>query len=176
MRVEETFSSNGTGRVAKPRLSRSVRSPCRARPKRKSLPATTVSAPIGRRNSSAKACGSSRGDVERELDDERRLDSEPGEQLQPTLERHQQVDPVAECGARVRIERDDRRLRPCVEQRLDHAAVPEMNPVEGSERHCARTMAQLARFATNPHPQVPDTVTVTVTVPGTGLRRPPPAG
>ena len=176
MRVEETFSSNGTGRVAKPRLSRSVRSP---------LPGASEAEVLARDD----RLGADRpeelvreglrlqpGDVERELDDERRVDSKLGEQLQPTLERHQQVDPVAECGARVRIERDDRRLGPCVEQRLDHAAVPEMNPVEGPERHCARAMAQLVRFASNLHPQVPGTVTVTVTVPGTGPRRPPPAG
>ena len=74
------------------------------------------------------------GDVERELDDERLVDSELREQLQPALEGHQQLDPVSERGARVRIERDDRRLGPCVEQRLDHAPVPEMDAVEGSER------------------------------------------
>ena len=151
MRVEETFSSSGTGRVAKPRLSRSVRSPCRGAPEAEVLARDDRLGADRPEELVREGLRLQPGDVERELDDERRVDSELGEQLQPTLERHQQVDPVAECGARVRIERDDRRLRPCVEQRLDHAAVPEMDAVEGPERHGARAMAQLARFASNPH-------------------------
>ena len=132
--VDETPSSSGTGTVSKPRLSRSPRSPLRPRPKRKSSPATTISAPIGRSTSLRELLRLEPGDVERELDDERRLDAELAEQLEPPLERREQLDPVPERRPRVRVERDDGRLGPRRERGFDHAPVPEVDAVEGPER------------------------------------------
>ena len=48
-------------------------------------------------------------ELEVELDDERLLDPGLGDQLEPALERRQQLDLVAERDARMRVERDDRR-------------------------------------------------------------------
>ena len=91
------------------------------------------------------------GDIEGELDDERLGDSQLRQQLQPALEGHQQLDPVSEGGARMRVEREDRRLGPGVEERLDDAAVPEMNAVEGPERDRPRTRIELAGPARDLH-------------------------
>ena len=53
-----------------------------------------------------------RGHLRRELDDERLLDPEGGEQLEPSLERREQLHLVPEHLARMRVERHDRRSLP----------------------------------------------------------------
>src|SRR5512133_2794084 len=91
------------------------------------------------------------GHVQGDLDNERRLDTKPGEELESPLERGQELDSVAEGGARVRIECDDGRLRSGGEQGLDHATVAEVHAVESSERDCARLGAELGRRVRDLH-------------------------
>src|SRR5436309_3915007 len=43
----------------------------------------------------------------------------------------------------MRVEGDDGRLRPGLEDGLDHAPVPEVDAVEGAEGHCPRPWAEL---------------------------------
>ena len=74
------------------------------------------------------------GDVERELDHRRLGDAELGQQLEPALERRQRLDEVAEDDARMRLERQHPDGQPGAERGLDHAAMPEVDPVERPDR------------------------------------------
>ena len=78
--------------------------------------------PIAARYCAAKSSGSSRCELGVNVDDERVLDAELGEQLQPPLQRREQLDAVAERDPRVRVERDDGRDEPGVEHRADDRA------------------------------------------------------
>ena len=60
------------------------------------------------------------------------------EQLEPALERRQQLDPVAERDPRVRVERDDRRLEPGRAHGVDDGAMPAVDAVEAADRDRAR--------------------------------------
>ena len=74
-----------------------------------------------------------------------------GEQLEPSLERRDQVDPVAERDPRVRVERDHGRVEPRVDRRLEHGAVPAVDAVERSDRDGARPALELGRGVRDPH-------------------------
>ena len=63
------------------------------------------------------------GQIEREVDDERLVDAEVCEQLQPALERREQIDLVSEGGSRMRVEGDDRRPEAGVACGLDDPAM-----------------------------------------------------
>src|SRR5919199_1039092 len=83
---EETPSTSGTARTSNPSRSSRARSPRRARPNRKPFPAAED--PL------RELLWLEAGDVERELDDEPLVDSELGNQLEPPVERGEQLDPV----------------------------------------------------------------------------------
>ena len=117
----------------------------RPRPKRKSAPATTTSVPIGRRTRSANASGSSWASSRSKSTTSVVLDPGLGEQLEPPLERRQQLDAVAERDPRMRVEGDDRRRRPGGERGVEHPPVPEVDAVEGPERDRPRLRLELAR-------------------------------
>ena len=87
---------------------------------------------------SANSSGSIRCVSERELDHERLLHPELGEQLEAPFEGREQLDPVPEHAPRVRVEGDDGRRRPGGHRRLDHAAVAEVDAVERAESRPAR--------------------------------------
>ena len=109
-RVDETPSTSGHDprREPEPLEQREVAAAGRARsgtPRRR---------PPARRRSPARyeranVLRLERRDLGRELDDERLLDAERREQLEPPLERREQLDLVAEHLARMRVEGDDRR-------------------------------------------------------------------
>ena len=151
IRVDETPSTCGATRVAIPSRSSSARSPLRPRPKRKSSPATTSSAPIAARYDCDELLRRERGDLGRELDDERLLDAELGQQLEPALERREQRDLVPEHLARMRMERDHGRQRPGLDRRADDRAVAEVDAVERADRDRARPPLELAGRAGDLH-------------------------
>ena len=76
---------------------------------------------------------------------ERRLDPDLGEQLQPPLERRDQLDLVPERDPRVRIERDHGRREPGVDRRLDDAPMPAVDAVERPDRDRPRLALELGR-------------------------------
>src|SRR5581483_4316558 len=82
-----------------------------------------------------------------ELDHEHLLDAEPGEELQPPLERREERDPVPEHLARVRVERDNRRPRPRVHRRADDRPVADVEAVERADRDRARVAAEVGGVA-----------------------------
>src|SRR5581483_11021913 len=84
-----------------------------------------------------------RGDLRRELDHERLLDPELGEQLQAPLERGEQRDLVAEHLARVRVEGHRGRRRPRRHRRGHHGAVADVHAVERPDRDGARPALEL---------------------------------
>ena len=102
---DETPSTCGTVRASKPSARSRSRSPRRRCPNRKSSPATTTRAPIASRYSARELLRLEPLRLQRELDDERVLHAELGEQLQPPLERAEELDrrsraPAAGAGRR----------------------------------------------------------------------------
>ena len=91
------------------------------------------------------------GEVEGELDDERRLHAELLEELEAPLERSEELDPVAEGRPRVGIEGDDGRLGAGRERGLDDPPVAEVDAVERPERDGPRAAAQLRRCPRDLH-------------------------
>ena len=91
------------------------------------------------------------GELEVEVDDERLLDPGLAEQLEPALERRQQLDVVAERDARMRVEGDDRRRRPGGTRGVEHAAMAEVDAVEGPERDRPRLRLELLHAAGDDH-------------------------
>ena len=81
-----------------------------------------------------------------ELDHEHVLDPGLQQQLDPPLERREQLDLLAEHLPRVRVERDGRRRESVarVERGLEHAPVPAVDAVEGAERDRPRPLLELA--------------------------------
>ena len=77
-------------------------------------------------------------EVERELDDHGRLDTQLLDELHTTLERGEEVDPVPERSPRMRVERQDGRLGPRGERRFDHQPMAQVDAVERPERDHAR--------------------------------------
>ena len=77
-------------------------------------------------------------ELEIELDHEHVLDAGVGEQLEAPLERRQQLDAVAERRPGMRVEGDDRRPPSRGEQRVENAAVAEVQPVERTDRRSPR--------------------------------------
>ncbi len=90
--------------------------------------------------------------VERELDDERLVHSRLGEQLEPPLERRQQLDPVPERDAWVGPEGDGGRAGSGGRGGLEHAAMAEVDAVEGAERDGAAGVFELGWVASDLHP------------------------
>ena len=74
----------------------------------------------------------------REGGDERGLDARGAEELEPTVERRQQVDPVAEGDARVRVERDRGRSEPGRDDGREHRPVSSVDAVERADGDRAR--------------------------------------
>ena len=70
---------------------------------------------------------------------------DPGlvEELEPPLERRQELDLVAERDPRMRIERDHRRLEPGRANRVDDRAMAAMDAVEAADRDGARPRLEL---------------------------------
>ena len=66
-------------------------------------------------------------------------------------QRRQQLDPVAEHDARVRVERDDRRREPGVDRGAQDPLVADVDAVEGAERHRARAGLELLRGTGDRH-------------------------
>ena len=96
---------------------------CRPRPKRKSAPATTTLGAERPQHRVGELARAQLGQLEVEGDDERLLDPGLAEQLEPALERRQELDAVAERDAWMRVERDDRRRRRRRPERgVEHAA------------------------------------------------------
>ena len=95
--------------------------------------------------------GLERHQLRRERRDQRRLDPGVCEQLQPPLERGDQLDVVPERDARVRIERDHRRREARVDRSLDDAPVAAVDAVEGADRDRARLPLELGRRVGDPH-------------------------
>ena len=128
-----------------------ARSPARRLPKRNPAPATTSSAPIAEqvllaRTPRARAPATSG----RELDDERVLHSELGEQLEPALERRQSSSTLfAEHLARVRVERDHGRREPAAASTAapHDGAMTEMDAVERPDRDRPRPARRALRRA-----------------------------
>src|SRR3954469_1653169 len=86
-----------------------------------------------------------------ELEHEHVLDVEPFDQLDPPLERRQQLDPVSEDLARVWVERDDGRCQARVDRGADHPPVSQVDAVEGAERDRARLPLELPGRARDAH-------------------------
>src|SRR5262249_32728761 len=99
-----------------------------------------------------------------ERHDERLLDPVLGEQLQPPLERRQELDAVAARDARVGVEGHDRGHETGLDRGGDHALVTAMEAVEGADGDCARGPAELSRGPRDLHGS---------TVPFTATRSPP---
>ena len=74
-------------------------------------------------------------DLERELEHRRLGDAELGEQLEPPLERRDQLDEVSEHDPRVRVERERPDRQTGRERLLDHPPVPEVHSVERPDAH-----------------------------------------
>ena len=91
------------------------------------------------------------GQIEREVDDERFVDPEVCEQLQPALERREQIDAVSEGGSRMRVEGDDRRPEAGVARGLDDPAMAQVHPVEGAQGYGAWRRLELGRGAGDLH-------------------------
>ncbi len=125
--------------------------PLRRAPKQKPSPATTSSAPGASTYRSANSSGSQLGELRRELDDERLLHSELGQQLEPPFEGREQDDVVPEHLPRVRVEGHDRRHEPGVQRRADHGAMSDVDAVEGADRDRPRTPLELRRCVRDPH-------------------------
>ncbi len=83
------------------------------------------------------------GGVGRELDDERVRHAELLEELEPALERGQELDLVPERDPRMRVERDDRRRRPRGQRCVDDALVAAVDAVERADRDGARFGSQI---------------------------------
>ena len=83
-----------------------------------------------------------RGDLGRELDHERLLHPGRREQLEPPLDRAEQVDLVAEHDPRVRMEGDGRRHAARRQHRVEHGAVTAVDAVEGADRDRPRAAAR----------------------------------
>ena len=96
-----------------------------------------------------------RGELGRELDHDGFVEPDLRQQLQPPLERRQQLDLVAEDGPWVRVERQDRGTQAGVTRRLEHAAVAAVDAVEGADRDRALGRVQLADVADDPHAPAP---------------------
>ena len=122
-------------------------SPRRRCPKRKSSPATTTRAPMASRYSRRELLGLEPLRLERELDHERVLDAELGEELEPPLERAEELDPVAEHPPWVRVEGDDRRREPGLDRLRDHPLMAAVDAVEHAERDRALLALELRRGA-----------------------------
>ena len=93
-------------------LRSSARSPRAAMPEAEVSPATTTFVPDRAEHVAAKSSGSRCCSSWSNVDDERLLDAVLREQLQPPLERREQLDAVAEREPRMRVEGDDRRVSP----------------------------------------------------------------
>src|SRR5712691_11396141 len=91
------------------------------------------------------------GDLERELDDERRLDPLLGDQLEAPLQRREHFHLVAERDPGVGIEGDDRRVQPGVDRRPQDPAVTGVDAVERADRDRARLPLELADGPGDPH-------------------------
>src|SRR4051794_2366276 len=96
------------------------------------------------------------GQLGRELDDERLLDTGVREQLEPALERRQKLDLVAaDDTARMRVERDDGRdellLARGRARGVEHGPVPTVNAVERPDRDRARPPLQRVEAALDSH-------------------------
>jgi hypothetical protein len=72
-----------------------------------------------------------------EVQDDGVLDSEFLEELEPPLDRPEQLDPRSEGDSWVRVERDDCLAKPRHAGGLDHLAMADVHAVEGADRHCA---------------------------------------
>ena len=142
MRVDEAPSTGGTRTTEKPCSSRNARSPRRRWPKRKSSPATTISAPIRAQNALGELLGLLLLELVRELEHERLLDPGLLEELQAPLERREQLDAVAEHEARMRIERDRGGDEPACRQRL---GAPPGGPDGRRRRRRSRPLADAGR-------------------------------
>ena len=79
----------------------------------------------------------------RERGDERVRDAGLGQELQPPLERGDEIDAVAEHDARMRVERDHGRLEPGVDRRPEHRAVSPVDAVERPDRDRSRPPLEL---------------------------------
>ena len=151
IRVEETPSTSGTGLASKPRPLEQREIACTA----------TAEAEVraGDDHLGADRAQDALGErlrrelrqLEVEVDDERLLDPGLGEQLEPPLERHQQLDAVAERLARVRVEGDHRRRPSGGERGVEHAPVAEVDAVEGAERDRARLRLELIHLPGDVH-------------------------
>ena len=99
--------------------------------------------------------------LEVELHHERLLDARLVQKLEPPLEGGEQLDVVAERNPRMRFEGDHRRGLPGRLDSVEHATVPEMNPVEGADRDGTRPLLQLLRLPCDFHEgiTVPSTAT-----------------
>ena len=126
------------------------RSPWRSRPKRNVSPAATTSAPMPRRMRSAKSVGSSAQAFRRNRDDDV-VDSRRLEQLQPPLERREELDLPPKHRPRMRIERHDRRPQPRRPRSVDHPHVAEVHAVERPHRDAPRRVLQVVDDADDVH-------------------------
>src|SRR6185312_15055816 len=77
------------------------------------------------------------------------------EQLEPALDRRQQLDRHAEVRARVRIERHDAPPEPGRLRDLEHALMPAMDAVEAPDRDRACCRLELPRRRRDDHAGAP---------------------
>ena len=157
----------GTTSVARPRLSSSARSPRRPLPKRKDSPGDDDLGADRLEVGARELLRLERGYLRRELDDERLLDAELREQLQPALERREQRHLVAEHLPGMRMEGDDRRRRTMPDRGPDDRPVPDVDAVERADRDRARPPLELARRVRDVHSAASSASTRSRTASGT---------
>ena len=87
----------------------------------------------------------------RERRHEGRLHPGGADQLQSALERRDQIDVVAECDPRMRVERDHGRGEARVDRGADDALVTSVDPVERPDRDGPRLPLELRRRVRDPH-------------------------
>src|SRR5581483_2704519 len=96
-----------------------------------------------------------RREPSRELDDKRLLDPGVRKQLEPALERREQLHSAPEHRARVGVERDDGRAPTRRERGAEHRTVPDVDAVERADRHRARHPLELGRRPRDVHAALP---------------------
>ena len=87
----------------------------------------------------------------RERSDQRVRHARLCEELQAPLEGGDEIDPVAEHDARMRVERDHGRLEPGVDRRPEHRAMSAVDTVERPDRDRSRPPLELGRRMRDPH-------------------------
>ena len=127
----------------KPSIANRSRSPARARPKRKFSPATSDLGADRPQDRVDELLRLEAPGVLGELDHERVGHAELLEELEPALERRQKLHLVSEDHPRMRIEREDRRLRPggerCVDPRHVLDATPSKVPIATARASAVRS-------------------------------------